>query len=228
MTDREICRICLQPAFACYCSHVRRFDPKIKFVILTHSLEVRRRIATGRMSYLCLEGSLLIRGYGYAEDPAVNALLADSSFFPVVLYPGVWSMNLSALSEGERAHLFPADKTLLVFVIDGTWHTARRTLNRSPNLNALPRIAFTPPRASTFRVRKQPRPGCLSTIEAIHQTIELLGPGRGFDLSSRLHDNLLAVFDRLVEQQIALLKEVRARTPHLNYRRKKEPNTLRS
>jgi DTW domain-containing protein YfiP len=46
-------------------------------------------------------------------------------------------------------------------------------------------------------VRKQPAPEFLSTIEAIHQTIDLFAEG-----GSREHDNLLTVFDQMVEFQL--------------------------
>jgi DTW domain-containing protein YfiP len=77
-------------------------------------------------------------------------------------------------------------------------------MQRSANLQKLPRICFQPARPSNFRVRKQPQENFFSTIEAIHETIELIGPARGFDPSSRRHDSLLRVFDTMVDQQIAL------------------------
>jgi DTW domain-containing protein YfiP len=180
------------------------FDPKIRFVILIHGREAQKRIATGRMSHLCLQNSLLLSGYDYSRDDRVNSILEDDKFFPVILYPGKDSLNLTERTREERNAMFPAGRELVVFVIDGTWITARKTLQRSKNLRALPQVSFTPSRPSRFRVRKQPKPNFFSTLEAIHQTIELVGEGRGFDLSSRSHDALLHVFDQMVEQQLEL------------------------
>lgn len=200
---RQLCFTCLQPGFSCYCQHIQRFDPQIKFVILIHPIEMRRRIATGRMSYLTLQNSHLIMGQDYSHNSEVNALLKNPEFHPVVLYPGLRSTNLSHLScEAERQSLFPTDKKLLLFVIDGTWATAKKTMYQSANLQNLPRICFSPAKPSTFRVRKQPAPGCYSTIEAIHQTIDLLGDRPGFKVASREHDKLLHVFDAMVERQL--------------------------
>ena len=36
----------MQPEFGCYCRHIKKFDPKIKFIILIHPIELKRRIAT--------------------------------------------------------------------------------------------------------------------------------------------------------------------------------------
>jgi len=199
---RELCTTCLQPEFSCYCPAVQRFDAKIEFAILIHPIELRRRIATGRMSHLTLKHSHLILGQNYSENNQVNRLLADSRYHPVILYPGRQSKNLSVLNPQERRELIPPGKKLLVFVIDGTWATAGKMIRQSHNLLSLPRLCFSPEKPSNFRVRKQPAPGCVSTIEAIHHMIELIGPACGFDISAREHDKLLHVFDTMVERQL--------------------------
>jgi DTW domain-containing protein YfiP len=205
---RGLCLRCLRPHMTCYCAEVKPFDPKIRFVILIHGREAQKRIATGRITHLTLENSLLLNGYDYSLDARVNALIEHEGNHCVVLYPGRGSANLTAAPEARE---FPADKELVVFVIDGTWVTARKTMYRSRNLKILPRICFDPPGESRFRLRKQPRVNCYSTVEAVHHTIELLGEGRGFSVASRTHDRLLHVFDHMVEQQIELAKQYRPR-----------------
>ncbi|MGZ5790085.1 MAG: tRNA-uridine aminocarboxypropyltransferase, partial [Burkholderiaceae bacterium] len=196
---RATCHHCRQSKFNCYCAHVQRFDPQITFVILIHPVEVQRRIATGRMSHLCLENSYLIEGENFSKHEIVNGLIADPSHQCVMLYPGQDSVNLSELSDADRSTPFASDRKLVIFVIDGTWATARKMVRYSRNLGALPRICFSLDRPSNFRVRKQPAVGCYSTIEAIHQAIELVGPFYRFPIASRRHDNLLTVFDKMVE-----------------------------
>nr|BFD61075.1 hypothetical protein CKG001_31820 [Bdellovibrio sp. CKG001] len=203
---RQHCPVCIQPLKGCYCPHIQRFDPHISFVILIHPIEMRRRIATGRMSYLCLENSYLISGQDYSDNELVNALICDSDRHCVILYPGPDSQNLSLMSEGQRTDLVPAGKKLTVFVIDGTWATAKKMMRESQNLKTLPQVCFSPTKPSSFRVRKQPADFCYSTIEAIHQTIEILGHSRGFKTARRQHDNLLEVFDLLVERQLDYLR----------------------
>jgi len=204
---RTLCKVCVQPEFGCYCPQVKRFDPKIHFVVLIHPLEVKRRIATGRMSHLCLEGSNLIKGQDFTQDPLVNDLIADPQHHSVILYPGLHSKNLSTMNEFEKKTLIPSGKKLRVFVIDGTWATARKMTRRSENLKTLPRICFSPTTPSNFRVRKQPKPECYSTIEAIHHTIELLGESQNFPVQERSHDHLLSVFNYMVERQLHFIKE---------------------
>jgi DTW domain-containing protein YfiP len=217
---RELCHSCLQPSFGCYCELIQKFDPQIEFVILIHPLEVRKRIATGRMTHLCLKNSYLVHGQDFSKNPGVNRLLADPTKQCVLLYPGANSLNLSEKKE-TLTSFFPLQKKLVIFVVDGTWHTAKKMLRLSENLHGLPRICFTPSRPSQFRVRKQPAPHCFSTIEAVHQMIEMLGPSRGFDLGSRLHDNMLTVFDALVERQLDFIRQSQADPSFSNYRNRK-------
>ena len=120
---REYCPRCLFTLKTCYCSNLKPFYPQIKFVILIHQLEIDRKIATGRLSHLILEQSELIPGHDYSLNLRVNELLGDDQFYPVVLFPGERSVNLSSLSHDQKVSLFPQNKTLLVFVIDGTWAT---------------------------------------------------------------------------------------------------------
>ncbi len=119
-----------------------------------------------------------------------------------MLYPGESSTNLTDLSPADRRVPFELDKKLVIFVMDGTWNTARNMVRYSANLQALPRVCFSLDTPSNFRVRKQPAAGCYSTIEAIHQVIELVGSFYGFPIEKREHDNLLQIFDQMVERQL--------------------------
>jgi DTW domain-containing protein len=215
---RKLCHSCLQPQFGCYCHLIQKFDPQIDFVILIHPIEVRRRIATGRMTHLCLKNSHLIHGQDFSNDPTVKSMLADPNRQSVLLYPGKNSVNLSEHKDFKP--MFEANKKLTVFVIDGTWNTARKMLRLSQNLQSLPRVCFTPKRPSQFRVRKQPKAHCFSTIEAVHQMIDMLGPSKGFPVENRSHDKLLEVFDFMVERQLDFIRKSMANPSFANYRRR--------
>jgi DTW domain-containing protein len=216
-TYRKICTHCIQPEFSCYCRHIQTFDPGIQFVILIHPIEVRRRVATGRMSHLILKNSLLVSGQDFSQNQQVNDLTEDPQNQCVVLYPGGAAINLSTLELPDRRSLIEPNKNLVLFVVDGTWATAKKTLRQSENLRLLPRLCFDPEQPSRFRVRKQPRPGYLSTIEAIHQTLELLSPP-----ADRAHDKLLYAFDKMVERQLEFVERSRNNPEYCRYHRAKQ------
>lgn len=216
---RTQCSHCLQPEFGCYCQYVQKFDPKIKFVILIHPIERKRRIATGRMSHLCMENSELIVGQNYSRNSKVNQILENPLYQPMVLYPGIQSLNLTGSNPENKAAFFSTGKIPLVFVIDGTWATARKMMRQSENLFNLPRFCFTPQAPSQFRVRKQPKKECFSTIEAIHHCIDLIGAQVDFDFTHRPHDNMLSVFNVMVERQLGFIREAFDNPTSISYRR---------
>jgi DTW domain-containing protein YfiP len=87
----------------------------------------------------------------------------------------------------------------VVFVIDGTWACAKTMVSRSRNLMSLPQICFTPARTSEYQFRRQPHALCLSTIEAVHQILEILEPE--VDPSP-----LIELFRNMVKKQVTYTK----------------------
>jgi DTW domain-containing protein YfiP len=166
-------------------------------VILQHPKEGRNAIGTGRLAHLALSNSLLLQGIDFSADPHLNALLSDPGSSCAILYPGPQSRSLNQLSENDRAELMPRGRRLVLFVIDGTWASARPILRRSKNLATLPRVSFSASGLSGYAgLRKQPREDCFSTVEAIGRVIGLLE-------SVELENQLLIPFRHMVAQQIA-------------------------
>ena len=173
-------------------------------IILSQPREAKHRLGTGRMAHLCLSNSALIEGVDFTSDQRVNREIDDPLNFPVLLFPSSDSIDLSKLNCRERRALVPNRQRLIVFVLDGTWKSVRKMIGSSQNLRRLPAISFAPATPSAYRIRRQPRPQCYSTIEAIHQVIELFAPdGADHSAAARPHDNLLAVFGALVDRQLA-------------------------
>jgi hypothetical protein len=89
-------------------------------------------------------------------------------------------------------------------VLDGTWWQARKLLNLNPMLAALPRVAFTPRQLSDYRIRRQPAEHCVSTIEALAETLSTLEPEAG------PFERLLDPFRAMVARQEWYAAEVRS------------------
>jgi DTW domain-containing protein YfiP len=200
---RLFCCRCRRPRSGCYCALISPFESEPRFIILTQPREAKHRLGTGRMSHLCLANSSLIEGVDFSDDKRVNREIHDPASFPVLLYLSPSSINLTRQLWSERQTLFPRNRKLVVFVLDGTWKSVRKMIRSSQNLSRLPQICFDPPTPSAYRIRREPRPECYSTIEAIHQVIELLTPGLGHQVPFLLpHNNLLAVFRSVIDRQL--------------------------
>lgn len=196
--------------FACFCPNIRPFQPGVDFVILIHPIEVkRRRMTTGRLSHLSLLGSHFFIGHLFNHHEGLSKILTDPGRQVFMLYPGRHAIDLSRAADRKDFSFLDSTRRLTLLVIDGTWATARQTVNQSRDLDHLKRICFTPRKPSNFRVRKQPRPECYSTVEAIHETLDLLAPAIGLDTSLRPHDGLLRTFNHMVDRQIQLAGEGR-------------------
>lgn len=162
---REQCYVCRRVKKHCLCGSAKPFATRTRFVILMHEEEARKqKTGTGRLAKMCLSNSELLVGIDFSADARVNALLADPAYVPFVLYPGPKAVSLRALG-GDA---LPEGKAPLVFVIDGTWRTARSILSKSRNVRALPRLSFARPYVSKFSIKRQPMAHCVSTIEAIY------------------------------------------------------------
>lgn len=210
---REFCQQCRLAKAVCNCERLKAFETTTEFVILMHPEESRRRIATGRLTHLLLKSSKLLIAESFDGDSRVAQLLADPKRRCVVLYPGRAAVDLAEFSVetasvDERSPATHDPRRLTVFVLDGTWRTAKKMLRLTPALGAIEQIRFTPPRQSRFRIRKQPRGDYFSTLEAVHHLIGHFEPA----LTEREH--MLELFDLLVERQIRYEREARrARGP---------------
>lgn len=192
------CYRCFRPLASCYCGHIVPLDPGITFVFLMHPREAyRQKTGTGRLASLSLAGSELIVGIDFTRNERLNALLADPSFAPYVLYPSPGAV--SAEDPGLPARL--GGKRLLVIVIDATWFFAKKMLKASENLQALPALSFRSDYRSRFIFKTQPRPECLSTIESAYYLIKELQRS-GIARKEADPEPLMEVFSKMVRYQL--------------------------
>ncbi|OGR42660.1 MAG: hypothetical protein A2X35_01540 [Elusimicrobia bacterium GWA2_61_42] len=197
--DRQECYACYRAKKNCLCDSLKPFATKMRFVILMHAKEAKRqKTGTARLAKLCLTNAELLIGIDFTRDERVNALIQDPSYIPFVLYPGPKAVNFRTAGSGL---LKQEGKTPLVFVIDGTWACAKRLLNQSQNLHALPRLSFSSSYVSRFTIKKQPKEHCISTIEAIYYLCKEAEEA-GYENLHAQNEVLMTVFKRLVEIQV--------------------------
>jgi len=200
---RTFCLTCFKPIGNCLCKHIKPFLPEMKIVILMHPREFKHeRAGTGRLAAACVRESIIIPGVDFTENSEVNSLIDNREFFPVVLYPGEKSLNIS---EKKLMSEDLGGRQLLVFVIDGTWRMAKKMMKQSKNLHKLTRISFSSTKKSEFTIKHQPHELCLSTIEAIHTLIDDWRKSGGNP--NRDHDNLTLVLKQMVDYQIECAKD---------------------
>lgn len=201
---RVMCYRCFWPAALCWCATLKSMETRTHFLFLMHPKEYKQEKAgTGRLTQLCLRNSSLHMGMDFGSHDAVQAILSDDRFHPVLLYPGSGAFNLSEPGDAQRFSAFSGElsrRTLLVVILDATWSGARKMLRLNPALQKLPRIMFTAAEPSRYVIKQQPQEGCLSTLEAIHELLAVLEAAGLDHYDDPAH--LLAIFARMQDFQI--------------------------
>jgi DTW domain-containing protein YfiP len=172
----------------CWCDLLVRVEPRTTVVILQHPAERRKAIGTGRMAAQCIAGSRLHVGETVAACPGLDRDLSDPARPAWLLFPGPGAKDVDES---------PPEGRITLLVIDGTWTQASRMVRRDPVLSGLPRLSLDPDEPSRYRIRRQPRGECLSTIEALAHVLGVLeGDPDGM---RRLHGPFAAMVQRHVD-----------------------------
>lgn len=194
---RPFCYTCRKPGLVCVCADIVPVPTRIRIVILQHPIEARNTISTARIVHLSLPGSRLFIGVNFSENIPFRRWLGETTGPVYMVYPERGAPEAAELAERERG--WPAAEPTFV-LIDGTWAQARKIKNQNPILDALPRVALAPDKQSNYRIRKQPRPHCLSTVEATELLLSRLeGPRERYR-------PMLDVFDRMIDRQLSFVR----------------------
>jgi DTW domain-containing protein len=198
---RSVCYQCFKPQIACICDGLVRVPNRTGLFVFQHPRERFHPLGTARFVRLGFERARVETLWPGALDvPA-----ADLPEGTALLYPSEDARDVASLP--------PKERPMHLAVIDGTWHHARTLHRDTPWLQQLPHLRLTPRAPSRYRIRREPRPDYLSTLEAIVRALELLEPG-----TPHL-DTLLGAFDRMIDRQIALgaggrkVRRIRTRAP---------------
>ncbi len=208
---RNSCLRCFRPIKSCFCQSIKPFPTKTQIIILMHPMEAKEKVGTGRLAHLCLKNSNIIVGINFKENLKVQHILNDPEVFPVILYPGEKSHNIS---KGPLKGFNPNKKKLTVFVIDATWAHAKIIMRENTQFHHRPWISFDSSNTSKFTIKHQPSKLCLSTIESIYYLLQGCGV-QGYEDLKQSEEELLKTLQKLVDFQIAC-----AQNPDLSSYRK--------
>ena len=197
-----MCYRCHKPQLTCICGSLRRVANRTRVWVLQHLRERFHPLGTARIAQLGLDDVHVevVRPGGASPEPPFPPRTG-------LLFPGPGARDLAGLLPQERP------ETLVV--IDGTWAHARTLYRDNSWLQRLPHYQLTPRRESRYRLRKEPAPECVSTIEAIVDALHILEP------DTPGLDGLLASFDAMIDQQLDLIR-LHGRGP----RRRNAPRTV--
>ncbi len=157
-------------------------------LILQHPLEARQVKGSARLLALSLSRCHLEVAEVCDREVLTDALAALGPH-PVLLYPDTPALPV-APTVSERP-------TGLV-VIDATWRKSLKMLHLNPLLLTLPRWALQAPAPSRYAVRKAPRDGQRSTLEATCLALQQWAPEGTARPPADRFEPLLRAFDGFV------------------------------
>lgn len=200
---KPACEKCGKPAEVCVCDRIKPIDTRLRVVILQHPQEHDVVLGTAKLLTLALPRAEIRIGLSWGS--LAHALDDDSvrpERWPVLAgaklkKPGEPTEPTEPIEPTESddgaeendappgVHLFTRhgqpleiDSTAIdgVIVLDGTWSQAKALWWRNAWLLKLPRLSLVPREPSMYgKLRKEPRRGWVSTLEAVADVLPALG-----------------------------------------------------
>jgi len=187
---RPTCYCCFRPCAHCICSLIESFTAHCDILVLQHPHERRKYHGSAKLVTSAIRNATLLRGIVIPEE---EFRLAVRGRAPVLLFPCLRA------SPCEEVVL---QANHLLIALDGTWSEARKIYNRNPYLHNLPALSFAAKHKSNYRIRKQPKPGCLSTVESIAYALLAVTPLEKRESFRRSYLSLLEAFASIIDRQL--------------------------
>ncbi len=197
------CWTCFKPRVLCVCELVPRVENRTQVTILQHPRERFHPIGTARIAELGLARGAVLRPH----SPVARSLAV--SFDP----PAGTGLLFPRRGARDLAKLAPDERPRGLVVLDGTWAQAGKLYRENGWLAELPHYALSPVAPSRYRIRREPRPEFISTIEAVVAALQILEP------ETPGLDALLAAFDDMIDAQVVYAHRV-PRRPERKLRRR--------
>ena len=199
----ELCRLAKQ---FCICSLAPEVQSNAGFLLLMYDTEVLKPSNTGKLIADLIPDTFAFLWSRTEENPDVLALLADPSWQPMIVFPKAYA--------GENRQVFDNEITLesgkrpLFIMLDGSWREAKKIFRRSPYLQNLPVVSFTPKApeseselSSRYQIRLAANNTELATAEVAAQILALAGEQTNANLLDLWFDVFSYQYQRSVCQE---------------------------
>jgi len=182
----DTCPTCYKIRPLCVCDLVQPQDNCVHVVILQHPQEPDKDLGSARLANLILKNSTLKTALSIANlKKAVGVDVNPNEWIVLFLGSKYKFRELARIEDESDLYIFDrkgdiadveADQIKGIIAIDGTWAQAKTLWWRNPWLLKVRRAVLNPRALSKYgNLRKEPRKECLSTIESIAYTLEILG-----------------------------------------------------
>jgi DTW domain-containing protein YfiP len=189
--DDQVCEECWKDKRICICAQMTPANNKIQVLVLQHPREAANPWGTARLTSLGLKNSVHRVGLSWRtlsvalasgkqkHDPKDWAVLFLGTRASAPSVPQKNGVTL-VRKVGKEEVVVPHKNLKGIVLLDGNWKQSKTLWWRNAWLLKLNRLLLQTPRVSRYgEIRRQPRKGCLSTIEAASECLSLLGESEG-------------------------------------------------
>lgn len=215
------CSQCGRSPLYCVCEFVRPAKVKTEVVVLQHPQEPGMDIGTAAIVASVFPQALVKTGLSWPNLKKIVGAEVDNQRWGVLYLGSVHVETLprdrAIVAVDKKGVALDAQDQVLsalrgIVLLDGTWSQAKTLWWRNAWLLKLRRLVLNPRQSSLYdQIRKEPRGGCLSTLESAVEAIAALE--RRDDLRDLIAQPLGALIERT--------KKNRPRQPKKDYRRKR-------
>jgi DTW domain-containing protein len=173
-TSTPICDTCRRPGAACVCDRIVSYPTERRVLILQHSQERDALLGSAQILTASLPKATLVVGLSWRNlAHALGEEGVDARRWAVLFPDG---QSPADQVKGKDGSLFAPSTLEGIVVLDGTWSKAKTLWWRNPWLNKLNRLTLRPAKPSIYgRLRAEPRPEFVSTLEAVAAALTLCG-----------------------------------------------------
>ncbi|WP_372882896.1 tRNA-uridine aminocarboxypropyltransferase [Psychromonas sp.] len=168
----ERCTNCMLLPYLCICSLKKTVHSNSAFLLLMYDDEILKPSNTGRLIADLIPDTYAFIWSRTEPDQAMLALLNDPQWFPMVIFPAEYSTPERILSTYPGA---AENQRPLFILLDASWAQAKKMFRKSPYLDKLPVVSFSPETLSRYLVRKAAKDNQLATAEVAGLALEFIG-----------------------------------------------------
>ncbi|TVU58324.1 DTW domain-containing protein [Vibrio atlanticus] len=169
MGNQQACSSC-GFTHQCICHLIPSIESQTDLLLLTHENELSRDTNTGKLLQQSLQQCQSFVWQRKTPPAELMALLEDKTRQPFLLFPSDTSI------ECQQAVMTKAmSRKPLFIILDGTWQEAKKILNKSVWLQAIPQAHLNITSESSYTLRRNQDSGHLCTCEVGVELLKALG-----------------------------------------------------
>src|ERR1700727_1072938 len=204
------CPHCHKPPALCICDSIVPIESRISLLILQHPQEQDRALGTARLTALHFKHAVLKIGLSWPSlSKALGQRVHDPSRWAVLYLGSAKVADLQTdrdiVAIDRKGEIEDDQRGILkniegVVLLDGTWSQAKALWWRNAWMLKCQRVILGPSHPSRYgKLRREPRPDGLSTIEAAALVLSYIE--KRSDISEALNASFARMLERYQEVQ---------------------------